>query len=228
MKYNRRKRPNRQAAGARWLTCVVLLTLIVVSIVKIRQCTHLAAGGKSLDMVEDAPEYDVDLLTINSYSRPGIAMDDVNGIVIHYTANPGSTAVQNRNYFEGLKDSHITKASAHFVVGLDGEIVQCIPTAEIAYASNKRNRDTIAIECCHPDEDGKFNRKTYDSLVQLTAWLCEKFQLTEQDVIRHYDVTGKLCPLYFVDHEDAWQQFRKDVSAYQKLYHVSGTDRKKE
>ena len=138
MKYNRRKRPNRQAVGARWIACVVLLTLIVVSIVKIRQCTHLSAGGKSLDMVEDAPEYDVDLLTINSYSRPGIAMDDVNGIVIHYTANPGSTAVQNRNYFEGLKDSHITKASAHFVVGLDGEIVQCIPTAEIAYASNKR------------------------------------------------------------------------------------------
>ena len=35
--------------------------------------------------------------------------------------------------------------------------------------------------------------------------------LNENDVIRHYDVTGKACPKYFVDHEDAWKQFRKDV-----------------
>ncbi len=228
MKYIRRKRRKRQMITHRWIGCVVLLVLIVVSIVKIRQCTHQSAREGSLDMVEDAPAYDVELLTVNPYSRPGITREQIHGIVIHYTANPGSTAMQNRNYFEGLKDSHITKASAHFIIGLDGEIVQCIPTAEIAYASNERNRDTIAIECCHAGDDGKFNRKTYDSLVQLTAWLCEKFELTKQDVIRHYDVTGKLCPLYFVEHEDSWQKFREDVSEYQSLYRDSGTEIKKE
>ena len=40
-----------------------------------------------------------------------------------------------------------------------------------------------------------------------------EFGLDADDVIRHYDVTGKLCPLYFVDHEDAWKQFKKDVDA---------------
>ena len=46
-----------------------------------------------------------------------------------------------------------------------------------------------------------------------TAWLCEKFSLTEEDVIRHYDITGKICPKYFVENEDAWKQFKSDVKA---------------
>ena len=82
---------------------------------------------------------------------------------------------------------------------------------EISYASNNRNSDTISIECCHPAADGKFTDETYDSLVKLTAWLCKQLDLSPKDVIRHYDVTGKACPKYFVDHEDAWKQFRKDV-----------------
>ena len=94
---------------------------------------------------------------------------------------------------------------------MDGKIVQCIPTWEVAYASNSRNADTVSIECCHPDESGMFNEKTYRSMVQLTAWLCEKFGLDENDVIRHYDVTGKNCPKYFVENEDAWEQFKLDV-----------------
>ena len=81
----------------------------------------------------------------------------------------------------------------------------------MAYASNSRNIDTVSIECCHPDDTGKFTDETYVSLVQLTAWLCVKFDLTEDQVIRHYDVTGKNCPKYFVENEDAWNQFRKNV-----------------
>lgn len=160
-----------------------------------------------------APPLDVQLLTVNEYSRPAIAISKINGIVVHYTANPGSTAQDNRNYFEGLKDSHATKVSSHFVIGLEGEIIQCIPSSEIAYASNERNTDTLSIECCHPDESGEFETATYDSLVQLTGWLCERFHLSSEDVIRHYDVTGKNCPKYFVENEDAWNQFLKDVEA---------------
>ena len=134
-------------------------------------------------------------------------------MVVHYTANPGSTAQQNRDYFENLKDTHTTKVSSNFVIGLEGEIIQCIPTSEIAYASNSRNTDTVSIECCHTDETGKFTDATYDSLVQLTAFLCSKLNLTENDVIRHYDITGKDCPKYFVENEAAWETFRSDVGA---------------
>ena len=163
-----------------------------------------------------APEIDVELLTVNPYSRPGIALKTVKGIVVHYTANPGSSAMANRNYFENLKESQDRKVSSHFVVGLDGEIIQCIPTKEIAYASNDRNTDTLSIECCHPDETGEFTEDTYDSLVQLTAWLCKRFSLDRDDVIRHFDVTGKNCPRYFVEREDAWEQFKEDVQTRKK------------
>ena len=90
-------------------------------------------------------------LTKNPYSRSGKSLDKINGIVIHYTANPKSTAQNNHDYFENLKNTHITKASSHFIIGLEGEIIQCIPLNEIAYASNNRNKDTISIECCHLD-----------------------------------------------------------------------------
>lgn len=166
------------------------------------------------------PELDVQLLTVNEYSRPGLAADTITGVVVHYTANPGSTAQQNRDYFENLKDSHDTKVSSNFIVGLEGEIIQCVPTSEIAYASNSRNSDTVSIECCHPDESGKFTEATYDSLVELTAFLCGKFGLGADSVIRHYDVTEKNCPKYFVEHEDAWLQFKEDVAAYLKKYGV--------
>lgn len=165
--------------------------------------------GEEIDAAK--PEIDVQLLSMNEYSRPGTATNKINGIVIHYTANPGSTAKQNRDYFEGLKDSHQTKASSHFIVGLEGEIIQCVPTWEEAYASNERNIDTVSIETCHPKKDGKYTTDTYRSMVQLTAWLCKKFDLTEKDVIRHYDVTGKNCPKYFVEHEKAWETFKEDV-----------------
>ena len=62
---------------------------------------------------------------------------------------------------------------------------------EIAYTSNDRNSDTISIECCHPDATGKFNQETKDTLIHLTAWLMGRYGLTTDDVIRHYDVTGK-------------------------------------
>lgn len=158
-----------------------------------------------------APKLDVQLLDVNEYSRPGTALPEVRGIVIHYIGNPGTSAQANRDYFQGLKDAHITKASSHFIVGLEGEIIQCVPTNEISYASNERNKDTLSIECCHPDETGKFNEDTYQSMVSLTGWLCARFELTSEDVIRHHDVTGKICPKYFVEHEDAWEQFKADV-----------------
>ena len=86
-----------------------------------------------------------------------------------------------------------------------------VPLDEVAYCSNNRNYDTSSIECCHPGEDGQFTQETYDSLVRLTAFLADYYGLERADIIRHYDVTGKLCPLYFVEHEDAWAQFKDDV-----------------
>ena len=149
------------------------------------------------------------LIHKHTTARTGIVLEDINNIVIHYVGNPNTTAENNRNYF----DNPTTTVSSHFVVGLQGEIIQCVPIYERSAASNHRNKDTISIETCHPDESGKFNEATYNSLVKLTAWLCETCDLDSADVIRHYDITGKQCPLYFVTHEDAWKKFLKDVKS---------------
>lgn len=172
-----------------------------------------SSGGSEQWQKEGAPYIDVELLTPNEYSRPQIPIESVQYIAVHYTANPGATAIANRNYFENLANTHDTKVSSHFVVGLEGEVVQCIPTSEMSYATNSRNVDTLSIECCHPDETGKFNDATYDSVVKLTAWLCKRFDLTSENVIRHYDVTGKDCPKYYVENPDAWLQMKADIAA---------------
>lgn len=187
---------------------IVAVVMIVCNCISGREKTEERAG-----VVIDAsePMIDVQLLTVNPFSRPGIESDGIKGIVIHYTANPGATAQENRDYFEGLKDSQTTSASSNFVIGLDGEIIQCVPTWEVAYASNDRNSDTISIECCHPDETGEFTIDTYNSMIQLTAWLCEQYDLSADDVIRHYDVTGKNCPKYFVENEEEWTRFKDYV-----------------
>ena len=157
-------------------------------------------------------------LTVSEKNRPGIALDGVKNIVIHWVANPGSSAMDNRNYFEDLSNPAAnpegTSASSHFIVGLYGEIIQCVPTNEVAYANYPRNNDTISIENCHPDWDGEFSSDTYWALVRLTAYLCEQYGLTKDDIIRHHDVSGKDCPKYYVEHEDAWEAFKDAVGAF--------------
>jgi N-acetylmuramoyl-L-alanine amidase len=159
----------------------------------------------------EPPEILEDLLTENPYSRPGEALQKVKNIFVHYTANPGTSAEQNRSYFENLKDTQETSASSHFIIGYDGEIIQCIPLEEIAYAVKGRNYDSISIECCILAEDGKFTDATYQSLLHLTDWLLYEYDLWPKDVLRHYDAGGKPCPLYYVEHEDAWEQFLEDL-----------------
>lgn len=161
---------------------------------------------------------DLNLLPVNDYSRPGTELKEINAIVVHYVGNPGTTAAQNRTYYARLAENHETKVSSNFLVGLDGEILQCVPVNEVAFCSNWRNDDTISIECCHPDGTGQFNEATYASLVRLTAWLCYKLDIESSDVIRHYDVSGKECPKYFVDNEDEWEDFKAEVqTALEKL-----------
>ena len=156
-----------------------------------------------------------DFIRHNIFSRPDVTLTHVNNIVIHYLANPNTSAKNNRGYFDGLADQNPQEPgesrSSHFIVGLEGEILQCIPLNEVAYANAPRNFDTISIEVCHPDETGQFNPATYSSLVKLSAWLCQELELSPDSLIRHYDINGKDCPKYFVDHEDAWKQLKKDV-----------------
>lgn len=140
------------------------------------------------------------------------------GICIHYVGNPGSSALGNRNYFESGSGGNYV--SAHYIIGLEGEILRCVPEAERAQHAGKsygekwneiaktNNSTLIGIENCHPDAAGKFNEKTYSSLVELTADICKRHGFNPiMDIHRHYDVTGKSCPMYYVKNESAWIDF---------------------
>ena len=208
--YRRRRRRRRTAPG----TVVLTLGLVLLCLTAAVAWVLLSRGLPAEDI--EVPGYvERDYLPVNPYSRPGDPLEKINGVVIHYVGNPGTTAHANRNYFESLSSGEEgTYASSHFIVGLDGEVIQCVPLTEVAYASNSRNEDTVSIEVCHPDETGEFSHVTYDRTVELTAWLCREFRLDpETDVIRHYDVTGKECPRYYVEHPEAWDTFRADVAA---------------
>ena len=74
------------------------------------------------------------------------------------------------------------------------------------------NRKSIGIENCHPDWEGKFTDETYNSLVELCANICNRYSLGVEDIIRHYDVTGKNCPKYYVENEEEWNNFKSDVA----------------
>ena len=210
----RRKRRRRRAVPA----VPVLLGAVLLCLTAAVVWVLLRDRGPQVEDVP-VPEYvEKDYLTVNPYSRPGDALEKINGVVIHYVGNPGTTAHANRNYFQSLSSGREnTYASSHFIVGLEGEVIQCVPLTEIAYASNTRNGDTVSIEVCHPDETGEFSSVTYERTVELTAWLCRAFELDpETDVIRHYDVTGKECPRYYVEHPEAWDDFRADVASEMK------------
>ena len=155
------------------------------------------------------------------YGRPGTKITP-RGICIHYTGNPGSSAAGNRNYFQ----TSGIGVSSHYIIGLDGEIIRCVPDDERAehagrsYGSRwdsvakNNNNKYIGIECCHPNPDGKFNAKTYQSLIELCTHLCKTYAFNcKTDIVRHYDISGKSCPYYYVGNSAAWEALKNDICA---------------
>ena len=150
------------------------------------------------------------LLTVRDQSRSGEKLTELKNIAVHYVANPNTSAYNNWSYFEHQTNLSV---SAQFIIGLDGEIIQCMPLDEVAWAvgSLEGNYTSISIECCHPDETGVFTEETYESLVKLVSWLCNKFDLDRDAVLRHYDYTGKACPKYFVANPFEWEDFKASL-----------------
>ena len=159
-----------------------------------------------------------------AHGRPGKKLDGAKpaGIAVHYVGNAGSSAMGNRNYFQNGSGGN--GVSAHFIIGLNGEILRCLPDDEVGYHAGRSygaqwdataktaNSKYIGIECCHPGADGKFSDKTYASLVDLAASLCKKYGFGINQIFRHYSLCGKNCPLYYVKNPDAWQKLLSDIT----------------
>jgi len=165
------------------------------------------------------------LLTPNTWSRPCKDLAKVKALVVHWVENPRTTAMFNRNYFEARKMGHLNYGSAHFIID-PTMTIRCIPETEWAYhvgaehytdmALDKLgpypNNCTIGIELCHEDWEGHFHENTLNQAVELLRILCDRYSLAPMDdIIRHYDVVGKRCPKYFVDHPEEFDLFKGRV-----------------
>lgn len=127
-------------------------------------------------------------------------------IILHYIGNPGTSAAANANYFANVN----SQVSVHYIVD-DSNIIEIIPPTMKSYGTNSKehNEKGIQIEMCHPDATGKISEATLAN----TVWLCRElmgaFGIT--NIIRHYDVSGKKCPLWYVDHPEEWEELKKRV-----------------
>ena len=125
-------------------------------------------------------------------------------IVIHYTGNDGDTDENNGNYFK----NNVVQASAHYFVD-DDSITQSVPDNYVAWHCGGktykhkqcRNSNSIGIEICDDVKNGTIypSAKTIANVLELVAYLMNKYSIPKENVIRHYDVTGKHCPAYWID-----------------------------
>lgn len=174
----------------------------------------------------------ISLLTPNKFSRPHLAphpylLTEARGICIHWVENPGANAAHTRRWFEGHKTDH-KYGSAHFAID-DNEIVQMVPLDEVAYHAGPKSAATqlakdryapyaneylIGMELSHPDDSGVFTKATLWRTAWLCAYLCNDFGWDPtRDLVRHYDITEKLCPKWFVEDPDSWEAFKEYVLA---------------
>lgn len=166
------------------------------------------------------------LIPKNKYNRPG-TKSTPKRICVHYTGDCGATAAQLAKYWQNVaagvfKDKSWSWTSAQYIVGLDGEIVRCVPDNEIAYAAANQNADTIHIEVCYKQKSGAFEEKSIAALRELVGYLMDKYSIPVRKVVRHYDLTGKQCPAYYVD-ENRWAALHERITSESKssaLYRV--------
>lgn len=145
---------------------------------------------------------------------------EIEYIVIHYTSNKGDSAKNNVDYFSKT----ITKTSAHYFVD-DNEIWQSVNDFDIAFHCGAkrykhkycRNENSLGVEMCIFDKKGNLRPKTIDNTVNLVRELMNKYNISLDNVIRHFDVTGKICPKPMVDDDELWKKFKLQIETEENM-----------
>lgn len=153
------------------------------------------------------------------------SVSNIKYIVIHFTANDGDKAINNGNYFK----NNVVKASAHYFVD-DNTVIQSVKDNYVAWAVGGSkytncsstgggtkygvvtNSNSISIEMCDTKRDGKVmaTERTIENCIELTVKLMKKYKIPSSHVVRHFDVTGKSCPAYYVNNNE-WNKFLNKV-----------------
>ena len=215
------------------------------------QPTIYAPGGQiegNITPVTPAPYTDntikitdktiIDIMKANLSQVPASrGKNKIEFIVIHYLGVPNA---DNPYLYGG-------GYGGHFNVQRDGKIYQAADpaTAVIWHCGGGlqgssghtfhgicTNYNSIGIECgvaaattkkeLSADSDlWYFTEETQESLVWLVSYLMDKYGISADHVIRHYDVTGKICPNPYVKNNNfktswTWDQFKNNLAQYRK------------
>lgn len=152
--------------------------------------------------------------------------EQVKYLCYHYTGNEGDKAVNNAKYYQNT----VVQASAHYFVD-DGEIYQSVEDLQIAWSVGGKkwadcpqtgggrlygvatNGNSISIEMCGTARNGQrmASEATLQRAAELGRELMEKYHIPIERVVRHFDVTGKHCPAYFMD-QSTWELFKQRLA----------------
>ena len=147
---------------------------------------------------------------------------EIKYLVVHYTAGDGDTAQNNGDYF--ARES--VGVSAHWFVD-ETEAVLSVPEDHIAWHCGSesyrhedcRNRNSIAVELCSRKNDaGEYEipLRTLENGAELVRNLMKQYGIPMENVLRHYDVTGKKCPAPLVE-AGAWNNFLEGLMRYDAI-----------
>ena len=147
--------------------------------------------------------------------RAGRALP-VRYIVMHYTANNGDTAKNNCDYYHRVGG---LQASAHYFVDEHGAM-QSVRECDTAWHCGARaywhpecrNGNSIGIEMCSRKRaDGSYYilPETVANAAALAREIMQRYGIDTEHVLRHYDVTGKRCPMPWVDDPAQWTAFKE-------------------
>lgn len=146
-------------------------------------------------------------------------------IVIHYTGDVNATADAlskfndntAKGYFKDYKNQINT--SEHFIVGFDGKIIMKVDPSNNKiiphHVGSVYNPTSIGIEVCYNKESGEFTEAAINALSELVPYLMKKYNIDYKNVVRHYDLTRKLCPYYYVD-ANKWKDLKDRITGEYK------------
>ncbi|SET79411.1 N-acetylmuramoyl-L-alanine amidase [Natronincola peptidivorans] len=148
------------------------------------------------------PTIKIDYVPVDSPNRPGTE-SDMQWVTVHNTANPDSTAQDERDYVEWRTDN----ASFHYAVD-DQEAIAIIPEEEVAWhaGDDEGNRTSIGVEICESGDE----EKTYKHALGLIAKILQERGWGVDRVRTHESWSGKYCPRKLLE---VWDEFLEDINA---------------
>lgn len=165
-----------------------------------------------------------ELLPLNPRTRPGVPLFDVKALVFHWTGVPNQSVRKVWEFYATRDDGW---GGAHY--GIDaGETLRMVPENELVpgvggkcllswldgepwHGYSRQNALTINIEMVPMNAEGEHHGYVLAQAIDLGRRIVERYGLGSEQVLRHYDVTGKVCPKWFVDHDGDWQAFKHEI-----------------